>query len=96
MRDVAEALQDLQDRAVQRDIKRDNMPLLNGRWRLADFGIARYAEASTATRPATAHSPRPSPHPSSGPFNAPAGTRRRSNDKRAFASRNDQVDAFPD
>lgn len=48
MRDVAEALQDLQGRAVHRDVKPDNVLLLNGRWCLADFGIARYAEASTA------------------------------------------------
>jgi serine/threonine-protein kinase len=48
MRDVAQALKDIHDHAVHRDIKPDNILLLNGRWCLADFGIARYAEASTA------------------------------------------------
>lgn len=33
---------------VHRDVKPANVLLLNGRWCLADFGIARYAEATTA------------------------------------------------
>ena len=46
--DVAQALAALDGRIVHRDIKPDNILLLNGRWCLADFGISRYAEATTA------------------------------------------------
>lgn len=51
LRDVATALTDLAARGepiVHRDIKPGNVLLLDGTWRLADFGISRYAEASTA------------------------------------------------
>jgi eukaryotic-like serine/threonine-protein kinase len=46
--DIATALVDLDGRVVHRDLKPENVLLLDGRWCLADFGIARYAEATTA------------------------------------------------
>ena len=46
--DVTQALVAIEGRVVHRDIKPDNILLLNGRWCLADFGISRYAEATTA------------------------------------------------
>ena len=47
--DIAEALAEVEGRGVvHRDIKPENVLLLGGRWHLADFGIARYAEATTA------------------------------------------------
>ena len=50
MIDVAEALVDLDaKRVVHRDLKPENVLRYNGRWCLIDFGIARYAEAATAT-----------------------------------------------
>ncbi len=49
MKDVTDALVDLTDRVVHRDIKPENTLLLGGHWCLGDFGISRYAEASTAT-----------------------------------------------
>ena len=45
--DVAEALVAIEGRVVHRDIKPENILRLDGRWCLADFGIARYAEATT-------------------------------------------------
>jgi eukaryotic-like serine/threonine-protein kinase len=42
------ALADLDGKVVHRDLKPENVLRLNGRWCLADFGISRYAEASTA------------------------------------------------
>jgi serine/threonine-protein kinase len=45
--DVAEALAGLDGRVVHRDIKPSNILFLSGRWCLSDFGIARFAEAST-------------------------------------------------
>ena len=46
--DIATALVDLEGRVVHRDIKPENILFLNGKWCLADFGISRYAEATTA------------------------------------------------
>jgi eukaryotic-like serine/threonine-protein kinase len=38
----------LDGRVVHRDVKPENVLYLDGRWCLADFGISRYAEATTA------------------------------------------------
>ncbi|MDE2974354.1 MAG: serine/threonine-protein kinase [Gemmatimonadota bacterium] len=46
--DMAEALASMKDHVVHRDVKPANILFLDGRWRLADFGISRYAEATTA------------------------------------------------
>lgn len=46
--DVATALVDLDGKVVHRDLKPENVLYLDGRWCVADFGISRYAEASTA------------------------------------------------
>lgn len=46
---VVEALDDLSGNVVHRDIKPENILLLDGKWCLSDFGIARYADATTAT-----------------------------------------------
>jgi serine/threonine protein kinase len=46
--DVSVALSDMKDRVVHRDIKPENILLLDGTWSLTDFGISRYAEATTA------------------------------------------------
>lgn len=45
---VTTALVDLRGRVVHRDIKPENVLLLDDQWCLSDFGIARYAEASTS------------------------------------------------
>jgi serine/threonine-protein kinase len=47
--DVASTLADLDGEVVHRDLKPENVLLLDGHWCLADFGISRYAEATTAT-----------------------------------------------
>ncbi len=46
--DVTTTLVDLAGKVVHRDIKPENVLLLDGHWCLADFGISRYAEATTA------------------------------------------------
>jgi serine/threonine-protein kinase len=46
--DIAATLADLDGKVVHRDLKPANVLLLEGRWCLADFGISRYAEATTA------------------------------------------------
>ena len=46
--DITQALAAIEGRIVHRDIKPDNILLLDGQWCLADFGISRYAEATTA------------------------------------------------
>ena len=46
--DVTAALVAMENRVVHRDIKPENILLLDGCWCLADFGISKYAEATTA------------------------------------------------
>jgi eukaryotic-like serine/threonine-protein kinase len=48
LKQIGTALVDLDGKVVHRDLKPENVLLLNGLWCLADFGISRYAEASTA------------------------------------------------
>lgn len=50
--DIAMALESLQGKVVHRDLKPANVLLFQDHWCLADFGISRYADASTdeATR----------------------------------------------
>ncbi len=47
--DIAEALSSLSAGVVHRDLKPENALHYEGHWCLADFGIARYAEATTAS-----------------------------------------------
>ncbi|WP_324654018.1 serine/threonine-protein kinase [Georgenia sp. H159] len=46
--DIATALVEIEGHIVHRDIKPQNVLYLDGAWCLADFGISRYAEATTA------------------------------------------------
>ena len=46
--DVAQGLSALNAEVVHRDLKPENVLFHKGHWCLADFGIARYAEATTA------------------------------------------------
>ena len=46
--DIAAALTGIEGKVVHRDIKPENILQLEGKWCLADFGIARYLEATTA------------------------------------------------
>ncbi len=46
--DIANALVSMKDRVVHRDIKPSNILLIDDSWCLADFGISKYAEATTA------------------------------------------------
>lgn len=46
--DIATALEEIDEEVVHRDLKPQNVLLHDGRWCLADFGIARYAADSTA------------------------------------------------
>ena len=46
--DMAQALADLDELVVHRDLKPENVLLLGDDWCLSDFGISRYAEATTA------------------------------------------------
>lgn len=49
LRDIATALSDLDGKVVHRDVKPQNILSLGGKWCLADFGISRYVEATTAS-----------------------------------------------
>ena len=49
IRDIAEALESIQNTVVHRDIKPANILWLNDKWCLSDFGIARFIDQTTAT-----------------------------------------------
>ena len=61
--DVSDALVAMEGEIVHRDIKPENILLLSDRWHLTDFGISRYAEATTA--------PDTRKHAMSAPYAAP-------------------------
>jgi len=49
LRDVADALSDINGDIVHRDLKPANILRVDNAWCLTDFGISRYADAATAT-----------------------------------------------
>jgi eukaryotic-like serine/threonine-protein kinase len=49
LRHIATALVDLSGKVVHRDLKPENVLLLGDSWCLSDFGISRYADATTAS-----------------------------------------------
>jgi serine/threonine-protein kinase len=49
MDDILAALEDLANDVVHRDLKPENVLSFDGHWQIADFGISRYAEATTAS-----------------------------------------------
>ena len=49
LKDITRALVALEADVVHRDLKPENVLLYEGQWHLVDFGISRYAEATTAT-----------------------------------------------
>lgn len=61
--DISDALADLAGQVVHRDVKPENVLLLDGVWCLADFGISRYADAATdqVTRKAALSAPYAAP-----------------------------------
>jgi hypothetical protein len=61
--DLTSALAELDGKVVHRDLKPENVLYLDGMWRLSDFGISRYAEATTA--------PDTQKHSLSAPYAAP-------------------------
>lgn len=49
LHDIVDTLIDLNGHVVHRDIKPENILFFNGHWCLTDFGIARYADKTTAS-----------------------------------------------
>lgn len=55
LKDVATALAEINGTIVHRDLKPANILFHEGTWKLADFGIARYSDASTANSTRKSH-----------------------------------------